>query len=179
MKIGKKYHKLTVLSYNGIYKKAKSWNCVCDCGKYCVAITSSLNNGRKKDCGCGKIEKVKRINRLPKYTAAKNRLWNTYKRKAKQRNIDFFISREFFEKITQENCHYCGVEPSCSTSGIMRKKGTNGHIMYNGIDRKDNKVGYTEENCLPCCSWCNKAKLTNSYEDFIDYINRLVRFHNV
>ena len=179
VKINSKYNKLTVISYNGIYKKSKSWNCICDCGNKCVTITSSLNNGRKKDCGCGKIKRAKELNSLPKYEAAKNRLWSGYKRKAKERNIEFSISRNFFEKITQENCHYCGTEPRCSTEGIMHKRGTNGHIMYNGVDRKDNNIGYIEDNCLPCCSWCNKAKLTNKYSEFINYIKRLARFYNV
>ena len=61
----------------------------------------------------------------------------------------------------------------------MRKDATNGHIMYNGIDRKDNNIGYIVSNCLPCCSWCNKAKLTNKYEDFLNYIERVARFCNV
>jgi hypothetical protein len=40
-------------------------------------------------------------------------------------------------------------------------------FIYNGIDRVDNNKGYTIENCVPCCTAVNYAKLDMSYSDFI------------
>lgn len=38
---------------------------------------------------------------------------------------------------------------------------------YN-LDRKDNAVGYTVENCVVCCKSCNKTKWTSlDYEEMI------------
>jgi 5-methylcytosine-specific restriction endonuclease McrA len=31
-------------------------------------------------------------------------------------------------------------------------------IPHNGIDRKNNSLEYTLENCVPCCRQCNFAK---------------------
>jgi len=40
-----------------------------------------------------------------------------------------------------------------------------------GIDRKDNNLGYTPENSLPCCTLCNMMKRTYSYDNFYKIIN--------
>lgn len=45
-------------------------------------------------------------------------------------------------------------------------------INLNGIDRVNSKEGYTEENSVPCCSTCNKAKLDMSFEDFRAWLSR-------
>jgi len=39
--------------------------------------------------------------------------------------------------------------------------------VWNGVDRVDNNIGYTLENCVPCNGVVNKAKLTMSKEQFI------------
>ena len=98
MQVGSKYNKLTITSYNGIYKKARSWNCICDCGNSCVVITSSLNNNRKKDCGCEKRKRARKLNLLPKYQAAKNRLWSVYRKKAKKEVWYFQYLDSFLKK---------------------------------------------------------------------------------
>jgi hypothetical protein len=46
-------------------------------------------------------------------------------------------------------------------------------FIYNGIDRKINSIGYVYENCLPCCEICNKAKGTRTYEEYIEWMNRI------
>jgi hypothetical protein len=115
------------------------------------------------------------LNRLPKGEAAKRRLINGYKRRALRRNVAWSLLDDDFFSLTNECCHYCGIEPSTSTSGIYNR-GNNGHFLYNGIDRKDSSLGYFLENCLPCCGKCNKAKYTMAYDEFQKYIDRLV-FH--
>lgn len=57
--------------------------------------------------------------------------------------------REFYEKP----CFFCGECP-------QEKKSW-------GIDRLQNKVGYTYDNCVPCCKKCNFAKGTNDLHDFL------------
>lgn len=55
--IGKKFNKLTVVSYYGKWKDGShAYNCKCDCGKNTVAGESHLEKGRKKSCGCLKKE---------------------------------------------------------------------------------------------------------------------------
>lgn len=51
---GQKFNKLTVI--NRVYPNTKSgnarWHCICDCGKECDVIGTSLRSGHTKSCGC-------------------------------------------------------------------------------------------------------------------------------
>lgn len=48
-------------------------------------------------------------------------------------------------------------------------------VKINGIDRIDSEVGYTKENTVPCCKYCNTAKNTMSYNEFIEWIKRVYK----
>lgn len=139
----------------GLYK--------CDCGnEKLISIRNVLSN-KTKSCGC--LNKAN-IESTIKY------LYNRYKFKAKEKGLSFNISLEQFKIITSENCHYCKIEPS--------QKAENNNIVYayNGIDRKDNNVGYELENSLPCCKVCNRAKNSMKYEEFIEYLDRIFMVRN-
>lgn len=49
---GKRFGKLTVISYQGKVNGHRTWNCRCDCGKTTVVRESNLKNGLSKSCGC-------------------------------------------------------------------------------------------------------------------------------
>lgn len=50
---GKRFGRIIVESLSHINKHGKAaWHCKCDCGAYCIALTSQLNQGKKKSCGC-------------------------------------------------------------------------------------------------------------------------------
>lgn len=78
--------------------------------------------------------------------------YHKYKSTAPKRKHEFKLSLQKFEQIISQPCYYCG----------EKLEG-----QYNGIDREDNKLGYVEGNCLPCCKFCNRAKHDNSKEYFI------------
>jgi uncharacterized protein with PIN domain len=65
-----------------------------------------------------------------------------YKYKAAERNIEFNLTSEEFNSFWQQPCNYCNRE-----------------IDTIGIDRVNNTVGYVMDNCVSCCSVCNKMKL--------------------
>jgi len=50
-----------------------------------------------------------------------------------------------------------------------------GPYVYNGIDRKENGIGYIESNAVTCCKVCNWAKGKMSYGDFMLWVVDLVR----
>jgi hypothetical protein len=58
---------------------------------------------------------------------------------------------EEFQKIVSQPCTYCAGLPK--TRGDRDK-----NFKYNGIDRKDSKMGYTLVNSVPCCQECNFIK---------------------
>ena len=102
---------------------------------------------------------------------SKNRLYSNYLRSAKRRNIEFSLTREQFFNLVFLKCHYCEIPPF-NTTKTINKNGAE-HFLYNGIDRMNDKEGYTVKNSVPCCKQCNLAKNTQTYENFISYIKRL------
>lgn len=82
--------------------------------------------------------------------------YRVYKGGAKQRGISFSLTRDEFETFWQKPCSYCGDA-----------------IKSIGIDRVDNDVGYTIENCIPCCERCNKMKLQLGFDEFIEHCKRI------
>jgi len=78
-----------------------------------------------------------------------------YKKSAKERGYEFNLSTEDFNKLLLENCHYCGKEKS------------------NGVDRKENSLGYFAENVVPCCKTCNFMKRDLSYREFKEHIKKI------
>jgi hypothetical protein len=103
--------------------------------------------------------------------ACLNDCFNIYKKSAKKRKYDFELTKDFFEATIQSNCYYCGVPP-CRKHEKERKK-YKLNFLVNGIDRLNNTIGYVENNVVPCCSICNRAKGTVPYLDFLSWIARL------
>lgn len=181
---GKTFGKLIVIKFSH-YDREKSikqyWLCKCDCGNEKIIIVNSLINGDTKSCGCIEKENLEKHKQrfkkqvvLPKNVAAFNELHYKYKICAKQRKIEFNLSREDSEKLFCGNCYYCGQKPSRKAS----KRSPNGNPLVNGIDRRDNKIGYNKENCVSCCTICNYAKRDLSEKDFKKWIKNLIIFNS-
>lgn len=82
-----------------------------------------------------------------------------YRNAAQRRRLEWALTDEQAIALFRTSCHYCGIPPN----------------PRNGIDRKDNAVGYTTENVLPCCSVCNYAKRTMSYAEFLAWLERAAK----
>jgi len=108
--------------------------------------------------------------RLPKENQGWVCIYKSYKKTAEKRNLKFELSLEQLKTITSSNCIYCDSQPSMIAP---RKLYT---YKYNGIDRKNNNVGYTLENSLPCCNFCNFMKSTYSETEFLEQINKIYNF---
>lgn len=55
---GKKFGRLTVISYAGRKNNKTYWNCSCECGNTTVADAYSLKNGSIVSCGCRRTETI-------------------------------------------------------------------------------------------------------------------------
>lgn len=102
----------------------------------------------------------------------RNKLYSEYKRNALKRNINFELSFDEFDEITNKNCLYCNSEPKEIDINYIKQYGCKSQptIYKNGIDRINNDEGYTKENCVPCCSKCNMMKRDNDIYDFLKQI---------
>lgn len=174
--VGQKFGRLTVqhpimvILANG--KSRIDWFCGCDCGGTCTAQTRLLRSGKKKSCGCLKLEAaLKNLpdTRLEYGQAAFKRLVRKYKASAKARYYDFNLSEAECYKLFTSDCFYCGVRPLQA----QQDRNYHGVFLYNGIDRLDNDEGYVTGNCVPCCKACNFAKGTLDYADFLALIRRV------
>jgi hypothetical protein len=180
---GQKFNRLTVvsLSHKDDYRNYY-WFCICDCNPGVILEKSiagcRLKNGHTKSCGCLKRERVSIKNKsraLEVGLAAKRHLYRVYKFGAITREYEFNISFDYFESLILQNCHYCGDEPKQVYNPLRKNREPkyNGILIYNGIDRIDNFIGYEIYNCVPCCGVCNDAKGTMQYNDFILLIKRI------
>ena len=172
---GHRHGKLVVLEQAENGKSGKRWLCQCDCGKKTTIYGTALYSGQKS-CGCEHGNTGRHGNHkgtsLSPGMAAKNAILRGYKYGAKNRGKTWSLTEDQFFALTQQDCHFCGIEPS---GDVKRWKGNRykGTYVYNGIDRLDNDIGYTPENCVPCCKWCNKAKNVRSSKEFLEHVTRV------
>jgi hypothetical protein len=133
-----------------------SWHCCCDCGKEVVVVGVHLRNGATKSCGCARV----------KPDRALNSVFATYTRRARNRGLRFRLTKKQFTKLALSDCFYCGAAPRVTATSARSKV----RQKVNGIDRLDSSKGYEVQNCVPCCSVCNRAKGTMTKEEFLKWI---------
>lgn len=129
---------------------------------------------KAKSCGCMQSKRSKRVagsgRRTPEGTRVEiNNLISIYKSNARKRGISFDLTYTQFETLVDSECYFCGD----IGGNTLRKRGYNDY-NYTGIDRIDNSVGYLPSNCIPCCSWCNRAKNNGTLENFVDKCRKVV-----
>jgi hypothetical protein len=157
--IGKTIEYLTVVAYN---KQTKKYTCDCKCGNRVEVCVANLNNNKTKSCGCYVRKELQ--------NSLENSVFSRYKTSAKKIKIEFSLSYSDFKSISENSCYYCGDKNSIK---IMHKKYSQFTYNCNGIDRLDNNKGYTLENSVPCCSWCNSMKNTYSVSEFFKKISKI------
>lgn len=95
-----------------------------------------------------------------------NNVLCNYKSNAKRRGLEFNIPVALFYVLTQSRCYYCGCKPAAVSTNSYRTD----CFVYNGLDRLDSGLGYTPENVVSCCKFCNWAKSDRSSDDFKKWI---------
>jgi hypothetical protein len=168
-----KYDKLTILRPLGqnIYK-SWIWESVCECGNVVLVTIHFLSHAKHLCCkNCIIVEKQPYI---PTGERAFNALFSMYKNDSQRRgrNFSFELSKDKFKTLTQTNCFYCGDSPSA----IIKSYKDN--YIYNGVDRINSLLGYTLQNVVSCCTFCNRAKMKYSYSEFIQQIQNIYDYIN-
>ena len=149
------------------------WRCKCDCGTIRNVRGGSLMAGRSKSCGCLRDDVSRERCALPKSEAAFNAIFSRYKRQAKERNLEFLLSKEQFKKLTKKNCFYCNTSPTM----VEKHPRMNGVYVYSGVDRVNNSIGYVIDNCVSCCWICNTMKRKLSQKEFFNHIEKIYNSH--
>lgn len=88
--LGKKYNRLTVISFLGAIDYVARWECKCDCGKIVRVRSDVLQSGRTKSCGCYKkdnpgFKKHGEALKTKEYAA-----WRNMKRRCVDKKIHWF-----------------------------------------------------------------------------------------
>src|SRR5208337_3847659 len=131
-----------------------SFVCRCECGvEKLIGTTELIRGARSRGCRRCQIG-------ISEDTARINELFGDYRRNAMNRDLVFSLSRREAEMLFIASCHYCGQTPS----------------PYNGIDRKENSVGYLLSNCVSCCARCNRIKHVLGYDDFLGHLKKLLEY---
>lgn len=176
---GLKFGKLTVIE-----RFDKKWKCVCDCGNIIFTSAYLLNKKQTTSCGCFRKLRVKEANSYSLkeecVLSSAREVFLQYKLSKKYKDLSF---KDFFKK-SQMACFYCGkfgyntYNVFISRAKNIKKYASefskkNGDFIYNGLDRIDNCIGYTENNTVPCCRICNFFKSDRKITDFLNNLNCL------
>lgn len=157
---GNVYDSLTVTGVFKSARKDKLWEVKCICGGTGWASSSDLKRGRRNFC-----QNCKEKNSM---SSGVNIFYTSYKRAAILRGYDFNLTFEEFENLIFKNCSYCDIAPLNISKKTMRSV-----FKYNGIDRRDNSLGYNINNCVTCCKFCNIAKKDNKESDFTAWLDHV------
>jgi hypothetical protein len=165
--------RVTELAHRSVYKDGRGvprstirfYHCHCiNCKISAIKSISSMKVGGCRNCSL-----------LPKGYSGVSRAFGNYKRAAKKMKREFTITFKKFRELSGSRCHYCGAPPllTCKSNNPNQKSDW-GNCQCNGIDRINNNKGYTNENTVPCCFLCNRAKNSMTYRDFSDYWIKII-----
>lgn len=104
------------------------------------------------------VEYQKQIDYRKQYQKTSIGKYSRYRNRAKKKGRIFDLTLEQFTTIIHQPCHYCGKDTT---------------VNSNGIDRRDNDVGYIFDNCLPACYECNMAKGVRTYQNYINWVQKV------
>jgi hypothetical protein len=129
---------------------------MCQCGDLKTA-------GSRKCMGCYS-------KRLSDGESAFHAVWNDYVQQSRRRKLEWSITKSGARKLFETSCFYCGTPPTA----IKTIPNGQGSFTFNGIDRVDNAIGYTQDNSVACCRICNFMKQGMSVGDFLAHIRKIV-----
>lgn len=147
------------------------WACLCICGNQSAVAGYALLSGKAKQCTT--CRDTNRRRRLPAGVAARNKVIAGYRDHSAKMGTPFELSDEQFDRLTSGDCSYCGVGPG---NKVAYDKRASGVFLYNGIDRLDNRKGYSISNCVTACKDCNHAKCDMSLSEFEAWLDRIVAY---
>jgi hypothetical protein len=149
----------------------------CNCGNQRDVQLCNIINGSSVGCGLKEC-KIPYNKGIRSVETTYNSMYYAYKKGAVDRGFTFELTMDEFKGFLHKNCYYCGSEPS-NTYQIKNSKTGEVRagipVTYNGIDRIDNTLGYTNSNSITCCEICNRMKRNYNYDKFIEHIIKIYK----
>lgn len=160
IRVGDQFGALTVVSVTvGAKSVHPLARCRCACGREQKVRQTHLRTGARTACRqCRWREAWKGRPRAHPDAVERGEAFSHYKQNARQKNREWSLDRESFDRLYDAACTYCGVEPS------------------RGVDRIDNHSGYTPSNSASCCTKCNYAKRDMTVGEFLSWVSQVHRF---
>jgi hypothetical protein len=182
--IDERFCRLVVISKSKkIGKNNQSYYiCLCDCGTIKEIVGHALKNGYTSSCGCYQKESRREV---PGESGLK-KMERRYKQKRKKHIVYELTTKQFRELIVQD-CFWCGESPqpwnvyynkdgSLTDKHISKEWADQQWIIVNGIDRINSGLGYTTDNCAPCCYECNRIKSDKTENEFLSRCYKIAAF---
>ena len=169
--IGKQFANYKILELDHIDGHTRWYKVEClKCGKISIKNIKTI---RSSKVGCEECRYTNNGNgKIPTLDAVKNSIRSTYIGGARSRGLDWQLTKEEFDNIIESNCYYCGEAPTIHKSDQKFNK-TDIPYYRTGVDRIDPTKGYTKENCVPCCTTCNRMKSDLSNYSFLYKIKNI------
>ena len=159
------------------------------CGRIQEQSIPNIKKHKSENCYyCDNPNRKSRAQTGVRYETLEERYYNYYKKHVESANNrgekfkEFELSLKEFESLIKGNCYYCGAEPSkdniWAKSAKRISKGDEDN-RFNGIDRIDSSKGYYLENCVSCCTKCNRMKLNYEVNDFLNHVNNIYNYQKM
>lgn len=126
----------------------------------CFLTDKKCKHGKTYECkDCAKERRIKSAGGKSEYDKARYARTKKALDKLRQENPELYKLRSYKSNdkkkglSTTIDIYFCKIE--------MNKPCVYcGHIdnPCNGLDRIDNSIGHTKENCIPCCNLCNMTR---------------------
>ena len=163
---GKTFGRLTVLEEVKPRCKPPKWLCQCVCGNTKEIIGASLKNGSTKSCGCLHIERNKEL--FTKHGDYRDRLYSVFSamhqrcNNPKHRHFRLYGGRGI--TVCNEWEEY---------SNFKKWALSNGYRPGLSIDRRDNNLGYTPDNCR----WVQRITQSRNRNPLAGKTSRFIGVH--
>lgn len=178
LSIGVKIGELEIIGRPVNKKMRGAFTAQCSCGNLLIAFSKRDLDSKLKNLRLGKIIACKDCTNKHYIENRTNEqlyryVFNSSVRSAKDRKIEFNLTREYFTKLILKPCKYCG---EINSNERQDRLNSSENISYNGIDRIDSSKGYTIDNTVPCCDTCNMMKNKYSVGFFKEHCKKVSNF---
>lgn len=167
---------LHIIDKNGHHICRAKWLLRCDCG-FEYEMTGTHFRERKlpmcKGCAYRARPQSTKIN------SDEERLFRkAVVSPAKARGISVEITAEDFIHIASQSCHYCGTPPRPREFIVTKTVyvGQRTSFTVHGLDRVDNSLGYTIDNCVSSCTTCNTMKMAIPVGEFLAHVKKIAAY---